>query len=361
MHITLNSKNILLISPEPWDHIFVSKHHYAVHLGKRGNKVFFLNPPSNKRTIKKTDFKNVWEIDYKGFPKGLRFCPNILQRCFIKRKYKELQDFCHTKFDIVWSFDNSVFYDFSALPSAVLKISHIVDLNQDFQTARAASTADICIGVSAPIVKKLKSFNEKTFFINHGVEESKVISVALPGENKIKVFCAGNLNIPYLDWTLMLNLIATNPQLDFILAGPWTESDRKNQVCLLDNVYYLGVLKTDELSSYYSLADVLLVAYKADEYKDQLSNPHKIMEYLASGKMIVSTYTDNYKRLVEEGLFLMSNKNEDFLPLFNEAIHNMVHWNSESMQRIRKDFALENTYDKQIDRIVNLLLKHDAS
>src|SRR5690606_40493981 len=64
--------------------------------------------------------------------------------------------------------------------------------------------------------------------------------------------------------------------------------------CTFDNVHYLGVLKADELVSYYSLADVLLIAYKADEYKDQLSNPHKMMEYLASGKMIVATRSEEH-------------------------------------------------------------------
>ncbi len=356
MHIQLNNKNILLISPEPWNHIFVSKHHYATHLGERGNKVCFLNPPSDKKTIEETDFKNVYEVDYMGFPKGLRFYPNILQQYFIKRKFKELQDFCQVKFDIVWSFDNSVFYDFSALPNSVLKISHIVDLNQDFGMAKAASSADICFGVSAPIVEKLREFNKKAFFINHGVQKREVKSVAFPSENKIKAFYAGNLDIPYLDWPLIKRLIKNNSHVDFILAGPWSESDRKNKICAFANVHYLGVLKADELASYYSLADILLIIYKADEYKDQLSNPHKMMEYLASGKMIVATYTDKFKKLVEEDLFLMSNKNEYFISLFNEAVNNLSYWNSEGKQKLRKLFALENTYDKQIDRIECYLL-----
>lgn len=351
----LNNKNILIISPEPWGHIFVSKHHYAIRLGERSNKVFFLNPPSHKKATKETNFKNVWEVDYKRFPLGMRFYPNILQRYFIKSKFKELEKFCHTKFDVIWSFDNSVFYDFSALSTTIYKISHIVDLNQDFETAKAASTADICFGVSTPIVEKLRNVNEKTFFINHGVQKREVKSVTLPGANKVKVFYAGNLDIPYLDWSLIKQLIKNNSHVNFIFAGPWNENERKNQVCAFDNVHYLGVLKADELVSYYSLSDVLLITYKADEYKDQLSNPHKMMEYLASGKMIVATYTDNYKKQAEEGLFLMSNNQEDFLPLFGKAISNLSYWNSEEKQNLRKGYASENTYDKQIDRIENYL------
>ncbi len=40
-------KTILLISPESWGKSFVSKHHYAVELAKKGNIVYFLNPPSD--------------------------------------------------------------------------------------------------------------------------------------------------------------------------------------------------------------------------------------------------------------------------------------------------------------------------
>jgi len=351
----LNNKSILLISPESWDHIFVSKHHYAVHLGERENRVYFLNPPSSENKIKKTSFKNVWEVNYTGFPKGLRFFPSLLQKFYIKKIFNQLLKLCNVEFDVIWSFDNSVFHDFSALSTTIYKISHIVDLNQDFETAKAASTADICFGVSTPIVEKLRRVNEKAFFINHGVQKREVKSVTLPGGNKVKVFYAGNLDIPYLDWSLIKQLIKNNSHVNFIFAGPWNENERKNQVCTFDNVHYLGVLKADELVSYYSLADVLLIAYKADEYKDQLSNPHKMMEYLASGKMIVATYTDNYKKLAEEGLFLMSNNQEDFLPLFGKAISNLSYWNSEEKQNLRKGYASENTYDKQIERIESYL------
>ena len=50
----LKDKSILIVSPEPWAHLFVSKHHYAVHLAQRGNKVFFPKS-SRKRIVGKND------------------------------------------------------------------------------------------------------------------------------------------------------------------------------------------------------------------------------------------------------------------------------------------------------------------
>ena len=111
--MNLTNKNILLISPEPWDHIFVSKHHYAVHLAKRGNKVFFLNPPVSKSGVACTAFAEVFEVNYSGFPIGVRFYPLFMQKVIMARVYQTIEKLCSAVFDVVWSFDNSVFFDFS--------------------------------------------------------------------------------------------------------------------------------------------------------------------------------------------------------------------------------------------------------
>jgi hypothetical protein len=126
----IRGKNILLISPEHWDHIYVSKHHYAIHLANRGNVVFFLNPPStfNSNRVSPTSYPNLSSIDYKGFIAGLRFFPNWLQRYCIRKKFEYLQRLVSVRFDIVWSFDNSVFFDFSSLPPTVLKICSLLFL-----------------------------------------------------------------------------------------------------------------------------------------------------------------------------------------------------------------------------------------
>jgi hypothetical protein len=353
--VRIKDKNILIISPEPWGHIFVSKHHYAIHLsGRANNKVFFLNPPSSKNYIQKTTYRNVWEINYTGFPKGLRFLPGFIQRWFIKMGFIALQNLAKVKFDIIWSFDNSVFFDFSALPKKVLRISHIVDLNQDFQTKKAAETADICFGTSKTIIENLKGFNRKAYFINHGFsysQEQVNEDIRMPGRNSVKAFCAGNLNISYIDWELLKRLVIDNYQVDFILAGPWNGGGLKRELTALANVYYVGAIDSGKLGAYYRLADLLLIIYQADEFHAQLSNPHKMMEYLSSGKMIVTTYTEEYMELADQGLFLMSHKNKELPDLFKAAVQNMAKWNGEERQKARKAYALENTYDKQIDKI----------
>ena len=134
-------KHILIISPEPWNHLFVSKHHYAIELSS-SNKVYFLNPPADKYSSYKTGYKNIWEVNYRAFIPGMRYLSKDIQLFFFKRKFQAIEKMLSVQFDCIWSFDNSVFFDFSFLSSSVYKISHIVDYGQNFELPRAAKTAD---------------------------------------------------------------------------------------------------------------------------------------------------------------------------------------------------------------------------
>ena len=353
----LKNKNILLISPEPWEHIFVSKHHYATHLAARGNKVYFLNPPTaQKLTMTETKYKGMFLLDYIGFVKGLRVFPKFIQRRLMRKKFNELQEQCKTSFDIVWSFDNSVFFDFDALPGNVLKICHIVDLNQNFETARAASTADVCFGTTKHIVKRLGQYNNNTHFINHGYNAVKQPEeIRLIGKNQVKVVYAGNLDIAYIDWITINKIVKNTPTVDFLFIG---KKETENTIFKQSNVYHLGVLPAHQLPSYYMRADVLMLCYNAEEYSQQLANPHKMMEYLGSGKTVLATKTLEYEGIANKGLIAMSNKNEEFSSLFHTLMNDLENWNSDEKSQQRITYALDNTYDKQIDKIEALIKEH---
>lgn len=368
----LVKKNILLISPESWEHIFVSKHHYATHLGERGNKVYFLNPPTSTFKNEKTTYKNVFNIHYTGFSKGLRYYPAFIQRFFIRKVFNELQKKLDVTFDIVWSFDNSVFYDFKALPKSILKISHIVDLNQNFQTAKATQTANICFGVTHSIIDRLKQYNKHSYFINHGYNsntKSDTIKIKIPGKHKIKALYAGNLSIGYLDWESLFYISKNNQEINFIFIGPHADNftlnkntthNFKQRFTQLSNAHFVGKLESKVLQKWYHSADILLISYQEQNHIDQ-ANPHKMMEYLSSGKVIVGTKTLEYQKLAKQGIIAMADKNEELPHLFKEVAINLEQWNSDELSQKRKDFAMGNTYDKQIERIEGLLNKHDIN
>ena len=362
----LKDKNILLISPENWGEVFVSKHHYATHLAKRRNKVFFLNPPSNEYRIDATKYPNVWSVQYKGFIKGLRFFPSLFQQILVKKELEVLEEKCGVVFDILWSFDNSVFYSLKSLPSSILKISHIVDLNQDFQTKKAAKSADFCFCTTESIYQRLKKYNSRTFKVNHGVlynESLENTNTALPGKNKVKAAYVGNLSMHYLDWELLYEVSSHYTHVDFIFIGPEGKSNLsktggvnkwREKVKKQDNCFFLPPVRATDIPVFLKAADLLLICYQEKYHREQ-ANPHKMMEYLLSGKTVVCTYTAEYKDLSKRGLISMCERNKSFKLVFEAILVGLADWNAVIKQKQRQEYALSHTYDMQIKRIESLI------
>ena len=342
-------KNILIVSPESWNQLFVSKHNYAIELAKY-NKVYFLNPPGRKYSCQETRYKNVWEVNYTKFIKGLRFLPRFIQRTLMKLKFAHLQQMASVKFDCVWSFDNSVFFDFSFLPQQILAISHIVDYSQNFQFETTASTADLCFGISQNIVDRLVLFNKNSYLMPHGIsiDLASLPGVTLPGLNTTKAIYAGNLNSKYLDRKTFNRLISQNPKVDFIFLGSGSDSwDKKT------NTFFLGIIERKLLMNYLEKADVLLMLYDVEKFPDQLTNAHKLLEYLSAGKVTVSNFVRDYKD--KSHLLRMALSNADILAVFSEVISDLSFYNNAENIKVRKSFAARNTYAHRLQEIEQLI------
>jgi hypothetical protein len=278
--------------------------------------------------------------------------PNWIKSRLIESDFNSLQNFLKTTIDIIWNFDTSRFFHLSKISSSVLRICHIVDLNQDFEWKSLASTADICLCNSGPIKNKIQALNRRTFFVNHGYHTNSIERVqTLPGGNKLKAVYAGNLDIKYLDYELLCDLITRNPHVDFVFAGNYSNTNPLNNLDSA-NIYLIGSIDGNEIASIYSQADILLVTYLAEQYEEQLANPHKMMEYLGSGKTIIATKTLEYEN---NDLIEMAYSREEFFSKFEAVISHLKEYNSEKRMHDRRAFALKNSYEHQIKRIEQLI------
>jgi glycosyltransferase involved in cell wall biosynthesis len=349
MEIFFLNKSILLISPERWDHLFISKHHYAIALAKQ-NTVFFLNPPGHCSQITKTDHQNLFIVDYTPFPRGLRYFPDLIRKYFLKQKFQALKKLTNSKFDCIWSFDNSVFFDFSIFGMDILKISHIVDYTQNFQFSKAASTATLCFGVSQNIVEKLLTCNPNSFLVPHGVSvgQSVTTHIQLPGTNKRKAVYAGNLDSIYIDQPLVRSLVKNHPDVDFIFLGPGGDKLPRGS-----NIYFPGVVDQDKIGAYLEKADVLLILYDTLNYPDQLTNAHKVLEYLNAGVVTVSSFVSDYRD--KESLLEMAKTRLEFLEIFKHVITNLDVYNHMGKRKARKEYALKNTYAERLNEIQKIV------
>jgi len=357
----LADKRVLIISPEPWDAHFVSKHHYATTLASQGASVYFLNPPTDtKLKVERSRYDNLKIVSYPKIAKGLRFYPKVVRVYLQKRWLHKLEKHIGIEFDTIWLFENSRFYDMGFAGDR-LKIYHQVDLNQNFHIKEASLSSDICFGTTDYIVDEIKKYNSNVYKIHHGVNLSpKRVSLLKEqrdnfSKTNINATYIGNLSMLYLDVKLLKEVILSSPDVIFQFVGGYNEETLLYKACKdIENIIWWGKVDSEYILEILSSSDIMLVAYQKEHYIDQAS-PHKIMEYLASGKTIVATYTDEYKD--KEGLLEMSETKEEYLAKFETVIKNLNFYNSPFKQKARITFALEHSYEKQLNRIFSLVEK----
>jgi hypothetical protein len=360
------SSTILIISPEPWDGHFVSKHHYALELTRRGHRVLFHGPPATTGGMRLVPVANqLGDLQILHAPRvapGLRFMPNPLRRALEARWLKQVEQIVGHSVDVVWNFENSRFFDMGFAGNR-LKIYQQVDLNQDFHPEKAAATADISIAISAPIEQRLKPSASELIRITHGYA-SQPLAEPLPdgveasfSEARVNAVMIGNLDIAYLDVVLLAQLVKTHREVRFHFVGTYSAGlNLHAAIAAAPNVVFWGRQPSHLLPAFLERADLLLLAYLADQHLEQLANPHKMMEYLASGRCVLATRTLDYEN--RPNLIEMAFDREDYARRFAAITAEPAVWNSAERVAQRRAFALDNTYEKQLNRIAQALGSH---
>lgn len=364
------NKTILIISPEDWGDSLLSKHMYALELSKRNNQVYFLHavPHSNQtnfiNTTKIND--NLTIIHLKNIVRGIFKLPAFLIDFQNKKIINSLQQFIGQPIDVVWSFDQSKFQNLQQF-RVEKRIFHPVDYIVKAKpfVNRIANSADIVFSVSELILEQITT-KTPSYFINHGVGEiflSNLKSASTPEfikADKINVGYVGNLTIKLIDWENLLNTVKENPELHFVFIGPYQKSNLGNmendiminELLQLKNTTLTGGLTKKELVEVLPHFDLFWLCYHHIKYPIEVSNSHKILEYLSTGKVVVSGYIETYKNM---SLLHFTNNNNNLATTIREVCSKIEHYNSLEKMQKRKDFAKENTYSKQIERIESLL------
>tara|TARA_B100001964_G_scaffold243915_1_gene323429 strand:- start:874 stop:1998 length:1125 start_codon:yes stop_codon:yes gene_type:complete len=363
------NKSILIISPERWGILKVSKHHYSSALAKRGNKVFFLNPPllSNSLSIDIQDVeKNLKTIDYRPLFRGSNRLPIVFRKIFHKILANKIINSIDLSIDIVWSFDPSSFQYMSAF-GAQLNIFHPVDVHRPRFERAIARNADLIIATSINILERYKGVNKPKLKINHGIadyflETKKLKKSFINSPNKVNVGLIGNLHYSFLDCETLIHILKNNYGVDFYFIGPTGKSNLSNSLRneqfvsylkLATNAFLLGSILSEDLPSYLREFDLFLICYTGDKNKAEMANPHKILEYLSTGKPVVSHYIDEYRD--HRDIICMADDNKALPGLFSLVSKNLRNYNSSELIDKRKNIAKDNTYSLQIDRIEKFL------
>jgi hypothetical protein len=363
-----SGKIFYILSPQSWSHIKVSKHNYALELAKN-NTVYFVAPPlfGKRLTYSRTSInKNLVVVDYVipstrwlpfKFPVLykwlLRFC---LER-ILKKNHFPPGDYC-IDFGCYQQFDSIRFF-----PSDY-KIFFPVD---DFEFLKPEMRGcDIVFTVSKNIQQKYPAGT--CHFINHGLTET-FAAMALQSlehnqwrkEGKIRVGYAGNLFLKFIDTHTLKSIISQNRDIDFHLFGSHVHNQdlawqRDWNIFLTQsiNVTLHGTLDTAQLAQEYLTMDVFILCYQPDYKNYHGENSHKVLEYLSTGKTLVTTYLSIYDT---SELMVMSpkDKNDELPLLFSEVISRLESYNIASLMKARKIFALANTYGMQLKKMAAII------
>lgn len=354
--------SILLISPEPWSAHAVSKHHYARLLAARGHRVLFVEPPdpslSHLELHPIDDQSGLLVVRGPRVAPGLRFMPGPLRRRLEHRWLQHLEERLGQRIDVIWLFENSRFYDLRFAGDR-LCIYHQVDLNQTFHPALAVSTADVCFCTTDLIAQELQPHNPRVQVIHHGLHQPQA-PLSLTAEQRLHfqrpgphLLYAGNLAMGYLDVELLAAVAREHCDATLHLVGG-APADAPLRKALADQpqVVWWGHQPCAALPAILEQADILLVTYQERHWRDQAS-PHKIMEYLASGKVIVATYTHQY--LHKCHLLAMADLGGDYLSLLREVRATLSLWNAPERQQERRAYAEDHTYERQLAKITSHL------
>jgi hypothetical protein len=377
----LTNKVILILTPQAWGKMKLAKHHYAIELAKAGHEVYFLNPPDNHRwsldrkriRIKPDEHqRGLFIIDQQlYFPYRIKFHARKIYNQLIKKQIRDILWAVHKPIDIIWSFDIGNLFPLSFFDNKIFKIFHPVDEPTDNNALIAASGANVLFSVTREIINKYKDFQIPAEFINHGLPD-EFIGIRLnqpPKGQPINVGLSGNFLRPDLDRKILLQIVRGNPECRFHLFGIYMaadsnigSSDDVETKAFIDrmqdfiNVEFHGVLKTKDLAVALNRMDALLICYDMQLDQSKGTNYHKVMEYLSTGKVIISNNITTYQEYPDLIRMNESRENNQLLPaLFRETVTNLYKWNSDLLMNQRKSFANKNTYRDQLERIGNFI------
>lgn len=157
----------------------------------------------------------------------------------------------------------------------------------------------------------------------------------------------------WFDYDLIKYIANEKKDCNIVLIGSKYDTSFNNaNLSEYKNIHYIGNIDYKELPYYASKFDVCLLPFKINDITKS-TNPIKIFEYMALSKPIVSTDMNECRKYSP---VLNSKTYEEFLNNINKSLKGL----SKSYYEKEKSIAIQNTWSKKAEYIVDNLTKYES-
>ena len=291
-----------------------------------------LNKVNNKRFAREIK-KALVELNFKDF---IIFNDSDMFRSFY------LPELLKPKTYIYYTRDNMIAVDFWKKQGIRIEALHM-------------AKSDIVVANSTYLSDLARKFNKHSYYVGQGCDVSlfdKNLIKAVPKDiasiKKPVIGYIGALLALRLDLDVIIHIAKERPDWSVVLVGPEDEEFENSDLHKLDNVYFLGSKKMEELPSYLYAFDVAINPQKLNEVT--IGNyPRKIDEYLAMGKPTVQTKTKAME--VFEGYVYLAETKEEYVELIELALKENTAEKEAASEKLARSHTWKNNVKEIYDKI----------
>ena len=221
--------------------------------------------------------------------------------------------------------------------------------------------SDVVICTSKALYNEKKSQNPNTYFVPNAADIehcSKALNPDLPIHTKVKdlpkpiIGYLGTIE-RRMDYNLILEVVKTNPDKTFVMAGPVWDNRVPPELFSTPNVYFIGPIPYAEVPQLVKGFDVAIIPFKKDEVSATIF-PLKLFEYLCAGKPVVVTdFNPDLKDYTADTVSYAGTP-----ALFTAALNDALANNNKAEVAKRTAVAKLNTWEKRTDDIAAIISKH---
>lgn len=225
---------------------------------------------------------------------------------------------------------------------------------------RMMARADLVFATSQPLVEAKARLGRRPILLPQGVDfehfHHPVVNRAPAPEELARIpsprILFMGIIAPWVDVDLLAEIAKSYPKASLVLLGPVrTDVGRLRQE---PNVHFLGQRPYEEIPAYLANCDAAIIPFRQNALTRYV-NPLKLLEYMAAGLPVVSTWLPHLSRF--DGLIYCAQSSDEFISQVGRALADF------SAERRAQCVAAaqENRWERRTEQLSEILRERCAA